>query len=315
MGKTQVMKKMRIRPALAALVLGASLVLVATGGLAAARSVTVVGRVPATPMVLQNVSLVDLVAERHGICDGSFTHVIWNSSGSQFARGYLDAAAACGLKVIIFFGSTANHSTGTVSTQNVAFEVNNVKSHPALWGYLTVKEPAGVGITASEIKSLYTAFKAADPNHPVMALFGNIPNFGKSSNPYTSGMADVVMVDWYPVETGNKGSSSTGTYYQPNGPTHFVKVRNAVRAVNPETPIWLMVQTHKYLAPATHKKQRPTDALLRRQVREGLATLGAKGIAFHTWSNTNYQSDQTDDPKMVDWMKKISLDIRRGTFN
>ncbi len=75
-----------------------------------------------------------------------------------------------------------------------------------------------------------------------------------------------------------------------------------------------MVQTHKYLAPATHKKQLPTDALLRRQVREGLTSLGAKGIAFHTWSNANYTMDQRRSPELIPWMKKISLDIRTGRF-
>jgi hypothetical protein len=303
-----------LRTRLAALVLGAGLMMVGSGG-ATARDVIVRARDAGTAMVLQNVTLQDLVANTHGICDGSFSLVMKNSAGASNAVNFLDAAAGCGLKVILFFPETADHSTGVVYPSRVAYWAGLVKNHPALWGYLTVKEPSWAGISAAEIRSLYSAFKAADPNHRVMALFGDIPHFGEAANPYTSGMADVVMVDWYPVETGNGGSSTTGTTYISTGPTWFTKVRNAVDARTPGRPIWLMAQTHKYLAPATHKKQRPSETLLRRQVREGLAYLRARGIAFHTWSNTSYNSDQLRDPTMVSWMKRISSEIRTGTFN
>jgi hypothetical protein len=306
----------RRRPVLAALVLGASLVLAATGGiLAAARSVTVVGRVEGTAMVLQNVSNKDIVEDKRQICDGSFTHVMVNVSDASSALDALEAVKDCNLKVILCFIPIVNYSTGNVYPGLVANLVSSVKSHPALWGYLSVKEPSWSGITAAKITSLYNAFRVADPNHPVMALFGDIPHFGETANPYVAGMADVVMVDWYPVETANKGSSSSGYYYQANGPQWFTKVRNTVNARTPGRPIWLMVQTHKYLTPATHKKQMPTEALLRRQVREGLAGLDAKGIAFHTWSNPNYNMDQLRSPALIPWMKTISTQVRNGTFN
>ncbi len=304
----------RRRSALAALVLGASLMLVSTG-VASARTVIVHARDSGPAMLLQNVGLQDLLANRHNICDGSFSHLIKNSDSETSSGKYLDAAAVCGVKVILYFPTTV--SGGTVYPSRVAALVNPLENHPALWGYLTVKEPSWAGINAAEIRSLYSAFKSADPNpnHKVMALFGDIPHFGQSANPYTAGMADVVMVDWYPVETASGGSSSSGTSYVATGPTNFNKVRSAVVSLTPGTPIWLMVQTHKYLAPATHKKQLPTDALLRRQVREGLNGLAATGIAFHTWANTNYNMDQVRNPTMVGWMKVISSQVRAGTFS
>lgn len=304
----------RRRSVLAGLVLGASLVIVGTGS-ALARDVIVKARGEGPAMVLQNVTLGDLQANRHNICDGSFTHIIKNSDSTTSSLKFLDAATACGLKVILYFPTTV--SGGTVYPQKVAAVVNPVKNHAALYGYLTVKEPSWVGISASEIRSLYTAFKSADPNanHKVMALFGDIPHFGESANPYTAGMADVVIVDWYPVETANGGTSTSGTSYVATGPANFTKVRSAVSSRTPGTPIWLMVQTHKYLAPSAHKKQLPTEALLRRQVREGLNGLLATGIAFHTWANSSYQMDQVRNPTMIGWMKVISSQVRAGTFN
>src|SRR5918999_6452283 len=119
-------------------------------------------------MMLQNVTLEDLKANRHGICTGNFTHVMKNAAGPSNARNFLNAAQACGLQVIYFFADTANHSTGVVYPGRVAGWVNLVKEHPALWGYVSVKEPSWSRISGAEIRSLYRAFKAADPNHPVM---------------------------------------------------------------------------------------------------------------------------------------------------
>lgn len=301
----------RFRYRLGTGVVAASLLMALVGASSASATTTYSA---AMPLMLQNVPPEDLLANRHGICDGSFKVVIKNVGGAAGALRYLDAAKACGVKAILFFAETADHSTGVVYPSRVAALVRAVKDHPSLFGYLSVKEPSWVGISGSEIRSLYKAFRAADPGHPVVALFGDIPHFGWTRNPYTTGMADIVMIDWYPVETASGGCSSTGSIYVSTGPTRFKEVRAKVESVTPGRPIWLMVQTHKYLAPACHKKQRPTESQLRRQIRDGLVYLKASGIAFHTFRNTNYNVDEYRDPTMVGWMRTISTQIAAGTF-
>lgn len=302
----------RLAPVLAAAALGASLV----GGVAAPRDAVAATTYPTSaPMVLVNVPPEDLRANTHGICNGAFTHVIRNVGTVAGALAYLDAAKSCGLQAILSFTETANHTTGVVYPSRVGALVRAVKGHPALFGYLSVREPSWVGITGPEIRALYKAYKAADPTRPVVALFGDIPHFGETRNPYTAGMADVVMVDWYPVETSRSGCASSGTTYVIYGPKWYsTKVRPTVAAKTPRVPIWVMVQTHKYLAPTCHKKQRPTQSLLNRQVREAFTYARAKGIAFHTFRNVNYTFDQRRDPTMVSWMKQISAGVRAGTF-
>ncbi|HEY4632897.1 MAG TPA: hypothetical protein VIH00_03185 [Candidatus Limnocylindrales bacterium] len=269
-----------------------------------------------SPMILQNVPWQDLRANRHGICNGAFTHVIKNVTASSSLTApvnYLNEAQACGLKVIFHFAQTVS-STGIVYPTRVPRWVNAVKAHPNLDGYLTVKEPSWNRIAAWEIRALYRAFKTADPAHTVYALFGDIPHFGDTVNPYQGGMADVVMVDWYPVETRSGGCSSYGTYYQPYGPKWYAKVRKVVAAKTPGRPVYVMVQTHKYLAPRCHKKQLPSKSLLWRQVREAFTYGSVQGVAFHTWTNTNYSMDQLRNPTMVGWMKELSAQVRAGTF-
>lgn len=285
----------------------------AMGIFGAAGATATVTSTAAIPMILHNVPPEDLLANTRGVCDGAFDIVVRNVGTAAGARIYLDAAQACGLKVVFFFSTTT--SGGTIYPSRVAAWVNTVKSHPALFGYLSVKEPSWIGISGGEIRSMYRAFKAADPNHPVVALFGDIPHFGGTANPYTAGMADIVMVDWYPVETARGGCSSTGSYYIPYGPKWFsTKVRPSVATRTPGVPIWVMIQTHKYLAPRCHKKQRPTYDQTVRQVREALRYAGATGIAFHTFKNVNYQMDQRRDAVMIARMKAISAAIRAGTF-
>jgi hypothetical protein len=264
-------------------------------------------------MILHNVSPEDLLANTRGVCNGAFNIVVRNVLGPTNALRYLDAAARCGVKAVLFFQSTV--SGGTVYPSRVGALVRAVRNHPALYGYLSVKEPSWTGISGAEIRSLYRAFKAADPDHPVVGLFGDIPHFGDAKNPYTAGMADIVMVDWYPVETARAGCSGSGTTYVGYGPKWFsTKVYRNVQARTPNAPIWVMVQTHKNLGPSCHKKQRPTQALLNRQVREALVYAHASGIAFHTFSNTHYTIDERRDSVMVSWMKLLSSQVRAGSF-
>ena len=262
------------------------------------------------PIILQEVPSWDLAANTNGVCTSGATHVIKNAQGTFNAANYASLAAACGLKVIWAFPDTVDYGSGTINTAAIPAFVDSVKDLPNTWGYLSVKEPNWSHVTASEIRALYHAYKAADPAHKVIALFGDVPHFGTSSNPYTAGMADVVMVDWYPVETSN-GSNST---YLTGATKWFPIVRSKVAAITPGVPIYLMVQTHKNLGPSTHKKQRPSDAQLWREVRDGFVYMRASGIAFHVWRNTNYTIDQLHDPRMISSMKTLAAQVKAGTF-
>ncbi len=80
---------------------------------------------------------------------------------------------------------------------------------------------------------MYRAFKAADPTHPVVALFGDIPHFGATGNPYTAGMADIVMVDWYPVETAAVAARRPARLHPDRPEVDKTKVRPTVAAKTP----------------------------------------------------------------------------------
>ncbi len=305
------MRTPRTRPRLAGALLLGSALLVGTLGSPVGAGAVVAPPYPTTAaLVVQEVPVYDLEHNTNGICTSGATHVIKNAAGTFNAINYLNKAQACGLKVIFAFPSTVNYATGVVYPSRVAAWVRKVKNHPATAGYLSVKEPSWSRISGKEIRALYHAFRVADPSKPVVALFGDLPHFGTSRNPYSTGMANIVMFDWYPVEV----KTGVPSIYLTGATKWFPRARSIVNRVTPGRPIWLMVQTHKYLRPATHKKQRPTQAQLWRQVRDGFSLLGAQGIAFHTWRNTNYTKDELRDPQMVAWMTTLFSEVKAGTF-
>jgi hypothetical protein len=209
---------------------------------------------------------------------------------------YLDEAAKYRQRVLLYFVDTVNYSAGTINTSVIPGWVAKVKNHPALYGYLSVKEPSWNRISLAEMCSLYQAYKSADPSHPVAALLGDTPHFGTSANPWATGVANVLWVDWYPVtiRRGYLGAASV----------NFPKIKSYVAATTPGTPIWLMVQGHGY--PAGDLRT-PTAAELRRQVSDGFRYLGAAGIAFYTWKNPLYSSDFARNPALWDVARSLMV--------
>lgn len=216
---------------------------------------------------------------------------------------YLDTAQAHGQKVVLYFMDTVDYATGTVHPDKIAAWVKQVRSHPAVYGYLSVKEPSWSGISVSEMRSLYKAYRAADPHHPVIALLGDIPHFGQSANPWASGIANILWVDWYPV-TYSRGYIATAS-------TWFPKVRAYVNKVTPGTKIWLQVQGHGNRA---GDRRTPTSAEFTREVRDGFAYLKADGIVFYPWNIPTYDSDLKRNSSLWSTARSIVSKVRAGTF-
>ena len=128
-----------------------------------------------TPMVLQNISLADVVANKGGICNGGFNMVMKTASGPNNAVNYLNAAQRCGLKVIMSFPESSTTRPAGSIRPRCPIGSTSVKNHPALYGYLTVKEPSWNRHLGGRDPLDLRAYHKADPTHPVVAIFGDIP--------------------------------------------------------------------------------------------------------------------------------------------
>ena len=233
---------------------------------------------------VQQADIATLGSPRPGLLVKAFS---WSTKTVKPIVTYLDEAAKYHQKVLVYFVDTVDYARGTVAPANIPKWVQLVRNHPALYGYLSVKEPAVNHITVAEMRSLYNAYKAADAGHPVVALLGDTPNFGTTTNPWSTGIANVLWVDWYPV-TFSRGYIGTAV-------TNFPKIKAYVAAHTPGVPIWLMVQGHGY---TKGDRRTPTPAELRRQVSDGVNYLGAAGIGFYTWQNPLYNNDFKRNPAL-----------------
>lgn len=218
---------------------------------------------------------------------------------------FLDAAQARGWKVIFHFNDTVNYTAGVVYTSRVPAWVNQVKNHPALGGYLIVKEPSWSGISVAEMRSLRNAFRAADPDpaHLIYADYGDSPHFGTSANPWAAGIADVLIMNWYPVRI-SRGYVSDAVKW-------FPKMRAYVNSVTPGTPIWIMTQT---FGASKYDQRTPTSAELERQVGEAFRYAGANGIVFYTWVNSWYDHVLSTNATLKSKVASLVTQIRAGAF-
>ncbi len=251
-----------------------------------------------TPFALWEVPIGDLptVAKNHKLIVKAF-------DATMNPVRYLDAARAYGLKVVVYFSETVDYKSGTIHPSKIAPRVEKVKGHPALYGYLSVKEPSWWGISLSEMRTLYKTYRALDPYHRVIALLGDTPHFGTSRNPWGTGVANMLWVNWYPV-TCYSG-------YYTGAAVHFPKVRAYVEKVTPWVPLWLMVQGHEY---RKGNKCTPTTSQLTRQVYEGFKYLKAEGILWYTWNNPMFDRDLKRTPTLQTHMVTIMSKVRNLTF-
>lgn len=236
---------------------------------------------------LQEVPIGHLRQDVNGVCSAHPLILVKNFGPGSDPRAYLDAAQACGANVLVYFSRTI--ADGRIYPGRVAYWVSLVRGHPALYGYLTVKEPTLVGISTVEARALRNAYKRADPSRPVVALLTGLPTV---DNWYARGVSDVVMFDWYPITRRGYRAGSCATL-----------TRAAAVVFSRGAGVWLMVQAHQY---DIGGKARPTPAQMRRQVIEAVTCAHAGTVIAHIWSHAAYQSDLLRNPALFATFKAVT---------
>ena len=218
---------------------------------------------------------------------------------------YLDTAKAHGYKVIVYFNDTVNYNTGDgLHLEGQA--VGRQGEEPSGPVRLPVGQGAGwFGVTVTEMRALYKAYKAADPKHPVIALFGDTPNFT------TLPTSLRVEHERRQHAVGRLVSGDLQPRLHRHRSDELPEDPGLRRRPHPGTPIWLMVQGHRY---DKGDKRSPTVDELTRQVRDGFTYLKANGIGFYTWNNLLYNRDFKRNTTLWGHAKTIVARVRGGTF-
>ncbi len=212
---------------------------------------------------------------------------------------YLAEAAALGLRVVI--DQTDSIAAGAVNDEAITATVLAIRGSPAVFGYLSISEPANLGVDLDQLRALYRTFKQADPARPVIVLFNRLQAFGSASNPYGTGVADIVAFDLYPVRQDG---------YSRDAPLRLETARTVVRSITPSVPLWLVVQGHGNRSGGLAA---PTPGQLRREVRDGRADLRAAVTVFYTWRSTWYDSTISGRPDLQATIRSLTGVVHRGT--
>ncbi len=271
--------------------------LLVVGVLVPARpAVAALGYPTDAPFAMWNVPVTDLAAvQRLGV-----RYVVMATPGTPKVTDYLATAKSLGLKVIVYVADAA--TTSGVNATSIADKVTLVRSSSAVFAYLSVAEPAQLGLSLSQLRTLYQTFRRYDSTKPVMAMFNRLPEFGSSTNPYDTGVADIVGFDFYPVKTDG---------YKTSAPKVFPAALAIVNQRTPGVRTWLMVQGHSNLSGGLVA---PTPDQLEQQVRDGFTYLAARGIIYHTWRSTWYDTVIADRSDLQARILSIYTRVRAGTF-
>ena len=137
--------------------------------------------------------------------------------------------------------------------------------------------------------------------HAIYADFGDSPHFGGTANPWAKGVADVLIMNWYPVRI-SKG-------YVPDAVRWFPKVRATVDAITPGTRLWVMAQA---FGARQFDQRMPSATELERQVDEAIRYARVDGLTFHTWRNDLYQAVLGTSPTLQTRLASIVSRVRAG---
>lgn len=223
---------------------------------------------------------------------------------------YLDQAHAHGLQVLAWFPGV--YAGGIVTPGAADPWVAKVKSHPALFGYVSVIEPAATGtnIDLGEMQTLYRRLTALDPMHPVVVSYGHLWKIGAADNPVGRGVADIFIAESYPVVFP---SAAYPTGWVTSTGATLRAVRSVVATQAPGTPVWITVPMHEYFP---SNRRQPSYAEILRQVRHGFDDLGGSGVVLYPWhTSSNYSNDLSQNLELQDAVRAAIARLREGYFD
>jgi hypothetical protein len=169
--------------------------------------------------------------------------------------------------------------------------VDNWRGHPSLKGYVLKDEPSLVHVP--KLQTIASTLRQLDPGTPLLAPLVSLDRV----EPIHAAVGfDVMLIDVYPFGRNNPPCDMrlTGFGYQQ---TDFVSyIRAVTRNRSPETPLWIILQTHA-LKNNRFSLRQPLPSELRMQQWLALGE-GATGIFWFIYSTQQSWIGLADAPEL-----------------
>ncbi|MBQ7036785.1 MAG: S-layer homology domain-containing protein [Clostridia bacterium] len=132
--------------------------------------------------------------------EGGVTGILLISDTHVPVRERMDMAWERGLMCMVNLGSGNSCAGSKDRIESTKSFVNNVKDHPALFGYKVQDEPFQKGHTAEEMITAYEIIRNIDPHHPVY-----VDDSVQGSYSWLYRYSDIMDIDYYGAGSDNSG--------------------------------------------------------------------------------------------------------------
>jgi hypothetical protein len=195
--------------------------------------------------------------------------------------------------------------TETLTTAHRIAEpiVELLQPHPSMRGYIVKDEPALV--EENKVAMMTQAFRELDPQRPAMSI---LIGTDRVQPIFLASQPDVMLIDVYPAGYDNDLCDFTLTGF---GYRHidFVGYIRKVSARKPdETPLWIILQTHKYGDGTGFSLREPTPAEVRAQNWLAIGE-GATGIFWFIYSSQQGWDGLVDNPPLYREVTSLALRV------
>lgn len=225
---------------------------------------------PFYPTILYHASIEDEDLDK-AVANG--INVIQNTSTDV---EFLDKCYEKGIMVlqVMYFGMRpAGHTSNVADVQRT---VNQIKDHPALYGYMIMDEPYAHGVTETELIRSYRIIRNIDDVHPVYVMIANPAQYKEASK-----FCDCLAIDPYPGNGGDYGRMVGDMSAAAREGTGYKK------------PVYNVLQAF------TFGLSKPTQAQMRSMMYQSVMG-GAQGMGYYPWIPDN---EEVDDalPDSIYW--------------
>lgn len=203
-----------------------------------------------------------------------------------------------------WFSNTATASATIENARLIATPlVDKLKTHPSVKGYYIVDEPDV--IHTEKVRLMTQTFREADNSRPAFPVLIGEDRVG----PIFSAASPAVMtINVYPFGASNAACSldMTGFGYAPNQEDFVSYIRKVTRDKPVGTPLWIILQAHRFLNPGDRFALRePSVEELRLESWLSIGE-GVKGIFYFIFSSQQGWTGLKDNPTLFNEVKAFA---------
>jgi hypothetical protein len=181
--------------------------------------------------------------------------------------------------------------------------VNQLHMHPSFKGYIVKDEPGRRDM--KKVALMTQALQELDTNRPATPILIGTDRVGPI---FEAARPEVMLIDVYPAGYHNPIGDFTLTGFGYNHLDFVSYIREVTQKKPPTTPLWIILQTHKFGDGGRFSLREPVPAEVRAQNWLAIGE-GAKGIFWFIYSSQQGWNGLVDNPILYQEVTSLTLRV------